>query len=153
MRSSPSILECDHCPLKTYTVELRRAWHAIMNLGQHTQSENVRHVMPLSPLKNIHRVKRRRVWLSIIALRQHTRSEDLRHEMLCSPLECTHGQMILGKEMLSSPFGSTHGRMTSGIKCNYCPLDSTHYRMMSTWHAINVFGLHTRMEDGCGMPS
>ncbi|TMW80955.1 hypothetical protein EJD97_013285 [Solanum chilense] len=73
--------------------------------------------------------------------------------MLSSPLECTHGQTMLGVEMLSSPFGSTHGRMTSGIKCHYCPLDSTHYRMMSTWHAIKAFGLHTRTEDGRGMPS
>ena len=72
--------------------------------------------------------------------------------MLSSPLECTHGQMMLGVEMLSSPFGSTHGQMTLGIKFHYFSLDRTHYRMMSTWHAIKAFGLHTRTEDGCGMP-
>ena len=134
-------------------VELPRAWHTIMNLGQHTRSENIGHGMPLSPLNNVHMIKRRRVWLAIISLQKKTRSEHLRHKMLSSPLECTHGKMMLGVEMLSSPFDSTHGRMTSSIKCHYFPMDRTHYQMISTWHAIKAFGLHTRTKDGRGMPS
>ena len=63
MQSSPlgctsgwitSVLEFHHRPWETYTVELRQAWHAVMNLGQHTRSETVRHDMPLSPLDSIH---------------------------------------------------------------------------------------------------
>ena len=63
-----SVLACDHRPWETYTVELCRAWHALMNLGQHTRSANIGNGMPLSPLKKIHRVKRRQVWLAIISL-------------------------------------------------------------------------------------
>ena len=71
-------------PFKTHTIGRRVAWHvrmelrqyirtddvrrfivrprhALMNLGQHTRSANIRHGIPLSPLNNIHRVKRRRV--------------------------------------------------------------------------------------------
>uniref|UniRef100_A0A494G8V1 Uncharacterized protein n=1 Tax=Solanum lycopersicum TaxID=4081 RepID=A0A494G8V1_SOLLC len=38
----------------THTIGLRRAWHAIMVLGQHTQSEGGEHDMPSSPLDNKH---------------------------------------------------------------------------------------------------
>ena len=41
---------CHHIPWTTYTVEKRRAFHAIVVFGLHTQSDDVRHGMPACPL-------------------------------------------------------------------------------------------------------
>ena len=43
-----------HCPLAAYTVELRRAWHTIIALGQHRWSYDIRRVMLSSPMVSRH---------------------------------------------------------------------------------------------------
>ena len=40
---------CHHHLWKAHTVERRRAWHAIITVGQHTRSNDVGHGMPASP--------------------------------------------------------------------------------------------------------
>ena len=117
------------------TVEGRRAWHAIISLGQHTWSDGVERGMPSSllcsthgrttsgvachhRLRVAHTIERRRAWHAITAFGQHTRSNDV------------------GRGMPTSPLGSTHGRTTSGVACHHHP-----------WQ-------HTRLSDvGRGLPS
>ena len=43
-------MTCHHRLWTTHTVERRQAWHAIIAVGQHTHSNDVRHGMPSSPL-------------------------------------------------------------------------------------------------------
>ena len=45
---------CLHGPWEAPTVGLRRAWHAIISLGQHIRWNDVRRGMQSSPLDNIH---------------------------------------------------------------------------------------------------
>ena len=47
-------LACHHLPCEAYTVEKRQAWHDIIALGQHTQSEGGKHDKPSSPLNKKH---------------------------------------------------------------------------------------------------
>uniref|UniRef100_A0A494G8R2 Uncharacterized protein n=1 Tax=Solanum lycopersicum TaxID=4081 RepID=A0A494G8R2_SOLLC len=103
--------------IHAHTVERRRAWHAIIALGQHTRSNDVRRDMPSPPLDSTHdrttlgmachhhlwaaqMVERRRAWHAIVALGRQTRSNNL------TPLDCA------GRGMPSSPSDGKHGRMT-----------------------------------------
>ena len=128
-------VDYQHHLWEAYTVERRRAWHAIIALGQHTRSNDVRRDMPSSPLDSTHdrmtlgmachhhlwaaqTVGWRRPWHAIVALGRQTRSNDV------------------GRGLSSSPLGSTHGR---------------HRRAR---HAIIAFGQHKWSNDiGRGMPS
>ena len=75
---------CHHRPWTANTVERRRAWHAIIALGQNTRSDGVGHGMPSSPLDSTdgrpssgvachhspwtaHTVGQSRAWHAIIA--------------------------------------------------------------------------------------
>ena len=105
---------CDHHLWAAYTVERRRAWHAIIALRQHTQSKDVGRGMTSPPLdythsrmtsgvtchhlvRADHTVKRRQAWHAIITFVQHTRLN------------------YVGRGMPSSPLGSTNSRTTSGV--------------------------------------
>ena len=127
-------VDCQHHLWAAHTVKRRRAWHAIIALGQHTRSNDVRRDMPSPPLDSTHdrttlgmachhhlwvaqTVGHRRAWHAIVALGRQTRSNDVR------------------RELPSSPLGSTHGR---------------HRR---AWHVIMALGHHTRSNEvGRGMP-
>ena len=99
-----------HCSWTTHTVELRRAWHAILAFGQHTRSNDVGHGITSPPLDSTHSrttsgvtchhrlltahsVERRQVWHAIIVVGQHTWSNDIRCGMTSPRLDCTHDQM------------------------------------------------------------
>ena len=77
---------CHQRPWTAQTIGRRRAWHAIIALGQHTRSDDVGRGMPLSPLDSIDG-SRRRAWHSIIALGQHTWSDDIGRGIPSSPLD------------------------------------------------------------------
>ena len=130
-----------------HTVELRRAWHAIIAFGKHKRSNHVGRGLQTSPLGSIHgrttsgvachqrvwaahTVKRRRAWHTIIAFGQHKWSNDV------------------GRGMTSPPLDSTLCWMTSSVACHHRlrqhnrlndvgrgltspPLDYTHGRTMS----------------------
>ena len=144
---------CHHRLWAAHTVGRSRAWHAILALVQHTQSNDVGRGMPSSPLVSIngqttsgvvcphrlwvaHTVERRRAWRAIIAFGQHIRSIDV------------------GCGMPSSPLGSTHGCTTSGVACHH-RLWATHtVERRRVWHAIIAFGQHRRSTNvRRGMPS
>ena len=92
-----------------HTVERRRAWHAIIALGQHTRSDGIERGMPSSPLGSTygrttsdvayrhrrweaHTVDRCRAWHAIIAFGKHRRPNDVERGMPLSPLGSTHGR-------------------------------------------------------------
>ena len=100
------IVACHHHHWKKTTIRLRRAWHAIIALGQHTRSNDIEHGVPSSPLDNTHdhttsgkarhlcpstacTVKRRRAWHAHMGLGQHKLSDDDGCDMLHRPWE-TH---------------------------------------------------------------
>ena len=134
-------------------VGLRRAWHDIIALGQHTRSNYVRRGMPSSPLgrKNgrttsgvachhspwtAHTVVRQRAWHDITVIGQHTRSNDV------------------GRGMTSPPLDSTHGRTTSGVTCHHLLWTTHSVKRHQVWHAIITVGQHTRSNDvGCVITS
>ena len=88
-------VDCQHHLWAAHTVERRRAWHAIIALGQHTRSNNVRRDMPS------HTIERRWAWHAIITFGQHKRSDDV------------------GRGMPLSPSDGKHGRTTSGVDCHH----------------------------------
>ena len=77
---------CHHRLWKDYTVERRRAWHAIITFGQHKQSSGVGRCMPSSPMNGEHGRTMSGV-AYIIAFGQHTRSNDVGRGMPSSPLD------------------------------------------------------------------
>ncbi|TMW82141.1 hypothetical protein EJD97_006667 [Solanum chilense] len=127
------------------------AWHGIINLGQHTRSNDVGRGMQSSPL-DTYTVGLRRVLHAIIALGINTRSDDVGPGMPLSQLErihrvgrcrASHAFIALTQytwsedvrhDMPSSPLGSTHGRMTSVVH-------------RQTWHVIIAHGHHKGWEE------
>ena len=116
-------------------VERRRAWHAIIALGQQTRQNNVGHGMKSPPLDSTHG-RKHWVWHDITALGQHTRSNDV------------------GCGMPSSPLSSTHGRTTSGVAYHHRLWAAHTVKQRRGWHDIIAHGRQTRSNDvGRDMPS
>ena len=103
-----SVVAFYHRPWKTYTIRLRRAWHAIIAIGKHTRLDNIERRMPSSLLGSTHSrttsgvvylhypwaahtVGRRRAWHAIITLGQHTQSDHVGCGMRASPLGSIQG--------------------------------------------------------------
>ena len=104
-----SSLTCHHHLWAAHTVELHRAWHAIIAFGKHKRSNDVGRGITSPPLDSTHGritsgvtchyllltahfVERRQVWHAIIAVGQQTWSNDVRCGMTSPPLDCMHGQ-------------------------------------------------------------
>ena len=101
----------------------RRTWHAIMALGHHTRSDDVKFVIPLSPLDYTHdRATLIMACLSSSWTSHHTWSDDVRHNLYNSPW--------------------THDRMTSGMACHDIPWTTHTVDQPRTWHAIITLGLY-----------
>ena len=142
---------CHHRLWAAPTIGRRRAWHAIIAFGQHTQSNEVGCGMPSSSFGSIdgstasgvacnhrlwpaHTVERRQAWHAIIIFGQHTRLKNV------------------GRGMPSSPLGSTYGRTTSGMACHHSPWTTNTIEQRRAWHDIIAFGQHTQSNDvGRGM--
>ena len=137
---------CHHRLWTTHTVELRRAWHAIIAFGQHTRSNDVRRGMPSSPLGSTNgrttsgvachhcfwaaqAVRRRQALHAIIAFVQHTKSNDV------------------WRGMPSSSLGITHGRTTSGVACHHRLWAAHTVERRRAWHAIIALGRQTWSND------
>ena len=146
-------MKCHHRFWTSHSVKQCRAWHAIIDLGRQTRSNDVGHGMTSPPLDGTngrmtsgmvghHRpwaaqmVERRRAWHAIIAFRQHTRWNDVGHGIASLPLE------------------STHGRTTSGVKCHHHFWKAHIVKRRWALYAIIAFGQHTRSNAiGRGMPA
>ncbi|TMW81743.1 hypothetical protein EJD97_008050 [Solanum chilense] len=74
---------CHHWILTIYTVGLRQAWHAIMDLVKHTLSYDVECGTQSSPLKRIHIVRQCRTWHPSSPL-------DNIHDRTTSGVACYH---------------------------------------------------------------
>ena len=133
-RTTPG-LACHHRLWAVQKVRRRRALHAIIAFGQHTQSNDVGRGMSSSPLGSTHNRTmsgvscNHRFWTA-------TRSNDIR------------------RGMQSSPLGSTDGRTASGMACHHRLWNAHTVERRRAWYAIIAFGKHTRSNDiGLGMPS
>ncbi|TMW98648.1 hypothetical protein EJD97_003690 [Solanum chilense] len=138
---------CHHHPLKAYTIGRRLAWHVIITLGQHTQSDHVARGMPALPwgCKNC---RTHPAWHAIISLGQHTWSDDVGRGMPSSPLESIHDRTrvdVASYHHLSTAYTigqrrEWHARIALGLH--------------RPWHAIIALGQHIRSDNvGCGMTS
>ena len=95
------------------TVGRRKAWHAIIALGQETRSNDVKCGMPSPPWDGTHgqttsgvacyrrlwaaqTIKRRQAGHAIIAHGRQTRLNDVRRDMSSLSLESTHGRTMSG---------------------------------------------------------
>ena len=126
---------CHHRLWTAHTVKRHRAWHAIIAIGKHRRSYDVRRGMPSPPLDSTHdrttsgvachhipwtanTIERRRAWNAIIAFGQHTRLNNV------------------GRGMPSSRW------------------EAHTVERSRAWHAIIALRQHTRSNDiGRGMPS
>ena len=131
--------------MTAHSVERQQVWHAIIAVGQHTWSNDIRCGMTSPPLDNTdnrqrraryditaigqHTVGRRRAWHNITALEKHTRLDYVR------------------RGMTSPPLYSTHGRTSSGVACHH-RLWATHtIERRLAGHAIIAHGRQTRSND------
>ncbi|TMW81654.1 hypothetical protein EJD97_008475 [Solanum chilense] len=122
---------CHYRPCPADTFVRRLAWHTIIALRKHTQSQTTSNMT------------------SIFTLGQHTLSDDVRGGMLSFPLDCTHENMVRRRRrgMPSSNFDCTHTRMTSGVACYHIACTAHTVKRYGALDAIIVVGQHTRSDD------
>ena len=142
---------CHHRLWAAQTVGQRRALHAIIAFNHHIQSNDIGRGMPSLPLGSTqgqttsgvachrrlwasHTVEQRQAWHAIIAFGQHTRSATSGVALHYCPWNA-HTVGIVWRGMTSPPLESTHGQQRRA------------------WHEIVAFGLHTRSNVRCDMPS
>ena len=146
-------VSCKHRLWEAQTVGLRRAWHAIIAFGQHTQMNDVGRGIPSTPLGSTHcrtmlgvafhhrlweahTVEQRRAWHANIAFWKHRRSDGV-------GLACHHR---LWEADTIERHRACHAIITFGLA------DTVGERR--AWHAIIALGLQTQSNDvGRGMPS
>ena len=156
-------MACHHRLWAAHTVERHRVWHAIIALGWHTRSDDVRRDMSSPPLDSTHgrttsgvafhlclwaahTVKRRCAWHDIIAVAQHTRSKDIRRGMTSPPLECTHGRTTSGVACYHRPWTAhTVGNIERGMTSP--PLHCTHGQQRRAWHDFTALRQYTLSDD------
>ena len=141
---------CHHRPWIAQTVGRRRAWHAIIALGQHTRSDDVGRCMPSSFLDQHRRS-------AIVGRAMPSKPLDSTHDQTASGVACHHRLWTahtvkrrrvwhaiiafrqhkrpndVGRGMPSSPLGSTHSGTTSGVACHH-----RHWTSLHSWTASGV---------------
>ncbi|TMW92215.1 hypothetical protein EJD97_013340, partial [Solanum chilense] len=128
-----SRMTCHHFTrAEAHAVRRRQAWHTIITIWKHTQSDDVMRDMPSSPLDSTHggmtlgvacfhyhwkayTVGLHRAWHAIMALGKHTRSDYIRCGRTSLPLRSIHGVDYVQSGMSSSPLDTIHSRKTSGV--------------------------------------
>ena len=111
---------CSNVPWAAHTVRKCRAWHDIIALGKHTQSEGVDHEMPSSPLDNTHGriifgvAYLHRLWISHTIRRRQALNDRMGLGQHKQP-------DYVGLHMPSSPLGITQGLIMLGVECPYRP--------------------------------
>ena len=127
-----------HCPLTENAVERRWAWRAIIALGQHTRSNDVRRGitsppfdsthgrttsgkgMPSSPLGSTHGRTTSGVACHYIPWTANTvKRRQAWHAIIAFGQHKWRND--IGHGIPSSPFDSMHGRTTSGVACHHRP--------------------------------
>ena len=94
-RQTASGVACHHRRWAAQMIDRRRAWHAIIALGQHTRSATSGKALNHRPWI-VHTVKRRPAWHDITTLGLHARSDDIGRGMTSPPLYSTHGRTTRG---------------------------------------------------------
>ena len=108
-RRMTSSVAWHHCHWTSHRVKLRGVWHAIISLGKHTRSNDIRRGMPSSPLGSTHgrtmsrvashhrlltahTVKQRRAWHAIIAYFHDPPDTQADRDPSRQPAACARGQ-------------------------------------------------------------
>ena len=116
---------CYHSPWTSHTVGRRRARHAIIAFGQHTQSKDVERGIQSSPLGSTDG----RMTSGVACHYRLWNAHTVERRRACMP---------------SSPLESTHGRTTSGVACHHRLWEAHTVEQRRVWHAIIDVGHHTR---------
>ena len=114
---------CYHLPYAAHTVGRHGALNAIIALGQHTRSDDVRRGMPALTLGSTHGWTMSSVEC-INSLGKHTRSDYIR------------------RGMQSSPLGNTHSRTTLGVASHHLPWKAYTIRRLRALHVVIAFKQH-----------
>ena len=118
------------------TVGRRKAWHAIIALGQETRSNDVECGMPSPPWDGTHgqttsgvacyrrlwaaqTIKRRRAGHAIIAHGRQTRLNVVRRDMPSPSFDSTHSRTTSGVAC-QHHLWAAHRRTTSDVACQHC---------------------------------
>ena len=113
-----------------FMVERCREGHAIIVLGQHRRSDDVRHDIPSSPLVSTHgRTTSVLAW-NHIPCTTSTGSYNVRRGMSSSPVDSIHGQTTLGITCYNCPCAE-HKVRRPRLQMTSLPLSSTPSRTMS----------------------
>ena len=94
---------CHHRLWTTYLVGRDRACYAIIAIGKHQWSDDVRRNMPSLPLDNSHGGMIS-AWYAIITLGQHIRLENVRRGMQSCTLDRTYGRTTSSLESHYRPW-------------------------------------------------
>ena len=135
-----------HCRWKAHIIDRRWAWHALMDLGTYTRSDDVGCFMPLSPLNYTH--GRRTLGLAydhcpwtahtdgqcqslnaFISLKHHTRLDDVD---LCIQLR---------------PLESTDDHKMSSVACHHSHWIIQIVKWCQSWNAIIFLLMNTQMNN------
>ena len=127
---------CNHRLWTAHTVERRRGWHAIIALGQHTQSNDVGRGMSSSPLGSTNgrmtscMACHNRLWTSShnrtasgVACHHHPLTENAVEQCWAWHAIIAFGKHTrsndVGRGITSPPLDSKHGRTTSAVACHH----------------------------------
>uniref|UniRef100_A0A494G8M2 Uncharacterized protein n=1 Tax=Solanum lycopersicum TaxID=4081 RepID=A0A494G8M2_SOLLC len=114
-----SCVACHHRLWAAHTVKRRWAWHAIIDPGRQTRSNDSTH--------------------------GRTTSHNT-HDQTTSGVACHHSPLTantmndVGHGMPSTPLDSTHGRTTSGLTCHHHLWTSHLVEQRRAWNAITALG-------------
>ena len=139
---------CHHRLWPAHTVKRRRVWYAIIALGKHTGSNDVRRCMPSSPLSSTHGrttwgvARHHRLW------KTHTVGNVKCGMMTSPPLDRTQDRQYRVWHDITALGQHTTGNVGRGMTSP--PLDNTHGRQRRAWHDITALGQHTRLATSGG---
>ena len=153
---------CHHRLWTAHKVERRRAWHAIIAFGQHTQLNDVGRGMTSLPLDSTHGrttlgvTCHHRLWTAHTVERRrafhyrlwaaHTVERRRAWQSIIAFRQ--HTRSNNGWQGTTSlPLDSTHGRTTSGVRCHHHLWTAHSVERRRVWHYIIAILQHTRSDD------
>ena len=166
-------MQCNNIRLTIHTVGQRIAWHVIIAIGKHTQSDDVSLGISSLPMYytngwtmwgetwlnrpwTTHTVRQCRPWNFIIALGPPTQSNKVKAWHACVALGPNMQSNDVKHGTQSLLLYNTQGWTILGLACHHISLKAhviIHRPMTShidglcrEWHAIKALGHHTRLD-------
>uniref|UniRef100_A0A3Q7IUH9 Reverse transcriptase domain-containing protein n=1 Tax=Solanum lycopersicum TaxID=4081 RepID=A0A3Q7IUH9_SOLLC len=142
---------CHNRPWTAQTVGRRRAWHAVIALGQHKRSATVGRAYtqrsgPMAPKSTCRWLSRRNISAAVTVLKYNFHGAAGR--ILCRRLKYATGYSR------PRPSGICQGLRRMGLDCKKRPWTTLTVERRRAWRSITALGQHTQSDDiGHGMPS